>query len=97
MCASILLHWRFGAVRRPAVDLSDRPANFDDAVMRNPQVARRRPEPKALPPEPSAVCEEDTYDDEQDHHRCADCKGSGWYVGFTERRYCPTCDGSGFL
>ncbi|MGH1343102.1 MAG: hypothetical protein ACRBN8_16205 [Nannocystales bacterium] len=45
--------------------------------------------------EPAAAC--DAYDDEQDHSRCADCKGTGWYVGFTERRYCPTCDGSGFL
>jgi DnaJ-class molecular chaperone len=43
------------------------------------------------------ACEEDAYDDEQDHVRCRDCKGSGWYIGFTERRYCPTCEGSGFL
>ena len=45
--------------------------------------------------EHAATCE--AYDDEQDHQRCADCKGTGWYVGFTERRYCPTCDGSGFV
>ena len=43
-----------------------------------------------------SACEE-PYDDEQDHDRCDDCKGSGWYVGFTERRLCPTCDGSGFV
>jgi hypothetical protein len=42
------------------------------------------------------ACEEE-YDDEKDHTRCCDCKGSGWYIGFTERRFCPTCDGSGFL
>lgn len=41
--------------------------------------------------------DDDVYDDEQDHTRCADCKGSGYYVGFTERRHCPTCEGSGFL
>ena len=29
--------------------------------------------------------------------KCDDCKGSGWYVGIVERRYCPTCDGSGYL
>lgn len=45
--------------------------------------------------EHAATCE--AYDDEQDHLRCGDCKGTGWYVGFTERRYCPTCDGSGFV
>ncbi len=39
----------------------------------------------------------DEYDDEQDHTRCSDCKGSGWYIGFTERKYCPKCDGSGYL
>ncbi len=48
------------------------------------------------PLEEDAVCE-DPYDDEQDHDRCPDCKGSGWYVGFTEKRHCPTCDGSGFM
>lgn len=37
------------------------------------------------------------YDDTQDHDLCHDCKGSGWYVGFTDRRRCPTCDGSGYL
>ena len=42
-----------------------------------------------------AAC--DAYDDTQDHDRCTDCKGTGWYIGFTERRYCPTCDGSGYL
>lgn len=26
---------------------------------------------------------------------CADCKGSGWYVGMVERYYCPTCNGAG--
>ncbi|MCR9160219.1 MAG: hypothetical protein ACE37F_27545 [Nannocystaceae bacterium] len=46
-------------------------------------------------PEADAAC--DHYDDTQDHDRCADCKGTGWYVGFTERKYCPTCDGSGYL
>lgn len=45
--------------------------------------------------EANAACE-DAYDDELDHDRCTDCKGSGWYVGFTERRHCPTCDGSGY-
>lgn len=40
---------------------------------------------------------EDLYDDEQDHTRCNDCKGSGYYVGFTERRLCPSCDGSGYV
>lgn len=43
------------------------------------------------------VLPEDSYDDEKDHVRCRDCKGTGWYVGFTERRHCPTCDGSGYL
>jgi RecJ-like exonuclease len=37
------------------------------------------------------------YDDEADHDRCEDCHGTGWYVGLVERRYCPTCDGSGYL
>ena len=45
--------------------------------------------------EADAAC--DHYDDTQDHDRCTDCKGTGWYVGFTERKYCPTCDGSGYL
>jgi hypothetical protein len=40
---------------------------------------------------------DEPYDDEKDHTRCPDCKGSGYYVGFLERRLCPTCDGSGFL
>lgn len=40
---------------------------------------------------------DDPYNDEQDHLRCTDCKGSGWYVGFTERRHCPTCDGAGYV
>jgi DnaJ-class molecular chaperone len=42
-------------------------------------------------------CDDEPYDDEQDHIRCSDCQGSGYYVGFTDRRHCPTCDGSGFL
>lgn len=25
---------------------------------------------------------------------CPDCKGSGIYIGFTDRRTCPTCDGN---
>jgi hypothetical protein len=41
--------------------------------------------------------DDEPYDDEKDHTRCPDCKGSGYYVGFLERRLCPTCDGSGFL
>ncbi len=41
--------------------------------------------------------EDEPYDDEKDHTRCPDCKGSGYYVGFTDRRLCPTCDGSGYL
>jgi DnaJ-class molecular chaperone len=45
---------------------------------------------------PQAIVEE-PYDDEQDHNRCADCKGSGYYVGFTDRRHCPTCEGSGWV
>ncbi len=39
----------------------------------------------------------DTHDDAADHDKCADCKGTGWYIGFTETKYCPTCDGSGWL
>lgn len=46
--------------------------------------------------EADAACDEG-YDDELDHDRCDDCKGSGWYVGFTERRHCPTCDGAGYV
>ena len=38
----------------------------------------------------------DEYDDSKDHNRCPDCKGSGWYIGFTDRRHCPTCEGSGW-
>lgn len=46
----------------------------------------------------NAKCtDDDFYDDEHDHVRCLDCKGSGYYIGFTERRLCPTCDGSGFV
>jgi hypothetical protein len=51
---------------------------------------------RTAPREAEHACE-DMYDDEQDHTRCGDCKGTGWYVGFTERKYCPTCDGSGFM
>jgi hypothetical protein len=40
---------------------------------------------------------EDDYDDEKDHCRCSDCKGTGWYIGFTTRCHCPTCDGAGFV
>jgi hypothetical protein len=32
-----------------------------------------------------------------DKEKCDDCKGSGWYVGIVEKRYCPTCGGSGYL
>lgn len=41
--------------------------------------------------------DEEVYDDAQDHTRCPDCKGSGWYTGLVEKRLCPTCDGSGWL
>jgi len=50
-----------------------------------------------LEAEESDLDDDEPYDDEQDHTRCADCHGSGYYVGFMERRLCPTCDGSGFL
>jgi DnaJ-class molecular chaperone len=43
------------------------------------------------------VPDDEPYDDEKDHTRCPDCKGSGYYVGFLERRLCPTCDGSGYM
>ncbi len=66
------------------------------------RTAARSPAPPKVVSEPSveAILEEgveEAYDDEQDHDRCVDCKGSGWYVGLHERRYCPTCDGSGYL
>jgi DnaJ-class molecular chaperone len=41
--------------------------------------------------------EDEPYDDEQDHDKCEDCKGTGEYVGLNERRHCPTCDGSGYV
>ena len=34
---------------------------------------------------------------EPDVTTCADCKGSGEYVGAYDRKSCPTCDGSGVL
>lgn len=38
------------------------------------------------------------YDHEADGlEPCNDCKGSGWYVGLIDRRYCPTCDGAGYV
>jgi hypothetical protein len=40
---------------------------------------------------------EELYDDAQDHQRCSDCKGSGYYVGFLERSFCRNCDGSGWI
>ena len=61
------------------------------------------PAPPNVVSDPSAALgemdelQDEPYDDEQDHERCVDCKGSGWYVGLIERRYCPTCDGSGYL
>jgi DnaJ-class molecular chaperone len=40
---------------------------------------------------------EEAYDDAKDHERCADCKGSGYYVGLMERSYCRACDGAGWV
>lgn len=37
------------------------------------------------------------YDDEKDHTKCSDCNGTGKYIGFTDKRNCPTCDGSGYI
>ena len=58
-------------------------------------IGSQPPEPIRIPPVRDE--DEDEYDDEQDHKRCPDCRGTGFYVGFLERSYCTTCDGSGFL
>lgn len=42
-------------------------------------------------------CAPDEHDDAKDHDPCPDCGTTGWYVGFTTRQRCRTCDGSGWL
>jgi hypothetical protein len=70
-----------------------RAAGYDRLALFDPDLDRLTRDSTAQ----GVIIDEDMYDDEQDHTRCTDCNGSGYYVGFTERRACPTCDGSGFL
>ena len=67
------------------------PRNRDATI----ELVMQEPERASVPAvEPR---DDDAYDDAQDHQQCVDCKGSGYYVGFLERSYCRSCDGSGWI